>query len=148
MKRPSVIWDSLSKKAQRRLVRRGVVPCSDEPCFDELKDAGLVVEVAYNKWQWTEDADEVTSYGAQALFWQVDHLQEQLLYFTECQLATVEELEILARPPKARLRRHRDIAEKMVMQVRLHKMTPEDASRARCPRVQDLLTEKAIDKKL
>jgi hypothetical protein len=141
----SAIWDSLSKKAQRRLVRRGVVPWPDEPCFDELKDAGLVVEVAY-KWQWTEDADEVTSYGAQALSWQVDHLQEQLLYFTECQLATVQELEGLARPPKGRLRRHRDIAEKMMMQVKLHNLTSEDASRARCTRVQDLLTEKAIDK--
>lgn len=47
-------------------------------------------------------------------------LEDSFLYFLDCQLATVEELEMLSRPPKNRLRRHRGIARKMIEKARQH----------------------------
>ncbi len=41
-----------------------------------------------------------------------------LAYFTECQLATVEGLRDMKRPPKGELRRHESIAAKMVQACR------------------------------
>lgn len=56
-------------------------------------------------------------------------LQDHFLYFLDCQLATVEELEMLAKPPKARLRRHRGIARKMIQAARKHGLPVDNLSR-------------------
>lgn len=70
--------------------------------------------------------------------------QDAFVYYTECQLATVEELEGLARPPKARLRRHRALAEGMVEHCRLlgyHPTTCSLSAAQTCTRVRDALAE-------
>ena len=56
-------------------------------------------------------------------------LEDSFLYFLDCQLATVEELELLARPPKGRLSRHRGIARKMIEKARAHNLPTEEMSR-------------------
>ena len=47
-------------------------------------------------------------------------LEDSFVYFIDCQLATVEDLEMLGKPPKGRLRRHRGIARKMIETARAH----------------------------
>lgn len=60
---------------------------------------------------------------------QCDTLEDSFLYFLDCQLATVEELETLAKPPQGRLRRHRGIARKMIEKARAHNLPVEGMSR-------------------
>lgn len=55
--------------------------------------------------------------------------EDHLLYFLDCQLATVEELELLKSPPKGRLDRHRGIARKMIQAARSHKLPVDEMSR-------------------
>lgn len=59
-------------------------------------------------------------------------LEDSFLYFLDCQLATVEQLEMLKSPPKGRLRRHREIARKMIERARAHgiDLSREDRVRA------------------
>jgi hypothetical protein len=47
-------------------------------------------------------------------------LEDSFVYFLDCQLATVQDLEMLKNPPKGRLRRHRGIARKMIEKARAH----------------------------
>jgi len=56
-------------------------------------------------------------------------LEDSFLYFLDCQLATVEDLEMLSKPPKGRLRRHRGIARKMIETARAHKLDLSEMSR-------------------
>ena len=56
-------------------------------------------------------------------------LEDHFLYFLDCQLATVEELEMLKHPPQARLRRHRGFARKMIEAARKHGLELADMSR-------------------
>ena len=50
----------------------------------------------------------------------LDSLEDSFLYFLDCQLATVEELQGLRRPPQRRLDRHRQLARKMIERARVH----------------------------
>lgn len=75
-------------------------------------------------------------------------LIRQILHLAECQLATVEEFEMLKRPPKARLNRQRTIANQhlqMIRQYGIDKIILRDSktySAARhCPRVIERLQE-------
>ena len=45
-------------------------------------------------------------------------LEDSFVYFIDCQLATVVDLEMLKNPPKNRLNRHRGIARKMIETAR------------------------------
>lgn len=56
-------------------------------------------------------------------------LEDRFLYFIDCQLATVEDLEMLKNPPKSRLERHRAIAAKMIETARGHKLLVDGMSR-------------------
>jgi len=47
-------------------------------------------------------------------------LEDSFVYFLDCQLATVQDLEMLKNPPKGRLRRQRGIAKKMIEKARAH----------------------------
>jgi hypothetical protein len=68
-------------------------------------------------------------------------LEQRFAYFTECQLATVEDLEYRARFPKGELQRHREIAEKMVATCREFDVKiPQAFGGPRCPRLSKLLT--------
>ena len=58
-------------------------------------------------------------------------LEDHFLYFLDCQLATVEELEMLKNPPKNRLRRHRNIARKMIQAARKDGYPVESLSRVK-----------------
>lgn len=65
-------------------------------------------------------------------FWdQCETLEDHFLYFLDCQLATVEDLELLKNPPKSRLRRHRGIARKMIQAARKHGFPVDEMSRVR-----------------
>lgn len=59
----------------------------------------------------------------------LDSLEDSFLYFIDCQLATVQELETLKRPPAGRLRRHREIAKKMIERARAHGIDLSNESR-------------------
>lgn len=56
-------------------------------------------------------------------------LEDTFVYFLDCQLATVEDLQMLARPPKSRLRRHRGIAKKMIERAKAHGIEVSGLSR-------------------
>lgn len=56
-------------------------------------------------------------------------LEDTFVYFLDCQLATVEDLQMLARPPKSRLRRHRGIARKMIERAKAHEIDVSGLSR-------------------
>jgi len=58
-----------------------------------------------------------------------ESLEDFFLYFLDCQLATVEELERLKSTPKSKLRRHRGIAEKMISAGRKCGLPVDDNSR-------------------
>ncbi len=59
-------------------------------------------------------------------------LEDHFLYFLDCQLATVVDLEMLKSTPKSRLERHRSIARKMIDAGRAHKVAGlEDMSRVK-----------------
>jgi len=58
-------------------------------------------------------------------------LEDHFLYFLDCQLGTVEGLEMLKSPPKSRLRRHRGIASKMIDAGRKHGLPVDGLSRVR-----------------
>ncbi len=45
-------------------------------------------------------------------------LEDGFVYFIDCQLATVVDLEMLKNPPKNRLNRHKGIARKMIETAR------------------------------
>lgn len=60
---------------------------------------------------------------------QCDTLEDSFVYFLDCQLATVEALEGLSRPPKGRLRRQRGIARKMIEKARAHSIDLSGESR-------------------
>lgn len=64
-------------------------------------------------------------------------MEDYFLYFLDCQLATVEELELLKNPPKNRLRRHRQIAEKMIFAARRFQLPVNVNSRVRDFEAQD-----------
>lgn len=66
-------------------------------------------------------------------------LMQSFAYYTECQLATVEGLRGLKRPPKGELKRHESIAEKMVRVCREHRIVP-----VKCPRLFERLQEARI----
>lgn len=56
-------------------------------------------------------------------------LEDAFVYFLDCQLATVEGLQILARPPKSRLARYRGIARKMIDQANAHMLDVSEMER-------------------
>lgn len=56
-------------------------------------------------------------------------LEEHFLYFLDCQLATVEQLESLAKPPKGRLNRQRGLARKMIATARAYDLPVHTMSR-------------------
>lgn len=58
-------------------------------------------------------------------------LEEHFVYFLDCQLATVEDLEMLKNPPKHRLERHRGIARKMIATARAYELPVNTMSRVR-----------------
>jgi len=58
-------------------------------------------------------------------------LEEHFLYFLDCQLATVADLEMLKNPPKNRLKRHRGIARKMIATARAYELPANSMSRVR-----------------
>lgn len=58
-------------------------------------------------------------------------LEDHFLYFLDCQLATVADLEMLKSPPKGRLRRHRGIARKMIETARAYGLPVEGMSRVK-----------------
>ena len=62
-----------------------------------------------------------------------------LAWATECQLATVEGLALRKSPPKGELRRHRDIAEKLVAQCIDLKVTPREFCGMTCPRLAEAM---------
>lgn len=62
-------------------------------------------------------------------FHMIRTLENAFVYFLDCQLATVEELQMLARPPKSRLARHRDIARKMIDQASAHMLDVSEMDR-------------------
>ena len=66
-------------------------------------------------------------------------LKDRLMHFTECQLATVEDLYGRPRFPKGATRRHVKIAIKMVDECRIHGVTVEDAKASKCPRLYEQL---------
>jgi hypothetical protein len=69
-------------------------------------------------------------------------LASRLAYFTECQLATVEDLCERKRFPKGELDRHRDIAAAMVQSCRDFAVKlPQSWGGPRFPRLSKLLGE-------
>lgn len=62
-------------------------------------------------------------------FNQLKTLEDTFVYFLDCQLATVEDLQMLAKPPKSRLRRHRVIARKMIERAKVHGIDVSGLSR-------------------
>lgn len=70
----------------------------------------------------------------------LNNLRESFLYFTECQLATVEFLESLKRPGQGQLKRQRHIAQGMVAACRaLPGVTTLELHRISTPRLLKLL---------
>jgi len=69
-------------------------------------------------------------------------LKDRLMYFTECQLATVEDLHGRPRFPKGGRKRHENIAREMVDECWIHGITRDDAKAAKCPRLCDELKER------
>ena len=133
------IWEQLSRKAKNALV---MGERSYMTVRQELYDHGLIEDPDANVQVTTDLGEQVASHGRFAMCNTYDHLQERFMYFTECALASVEELEGLSRPPKSRLRRHRGIADKMLFELKLMKLTADDAKRHKCPRVMEALQEK------
>ena len=78
----------------------------------------------------------------------VDHIftkaEDAFIYYTECQLATVEFLEGLSRPSKSQVRRQKGIAEGMVRQCQILGYDPSHSDLhtvKTCTRVRDALAE-------
>lgn len=67
--------------------------------------------------------------GVSKPFHMLKTLEDTFVYFLDCQLATVEDLQMLARPPKSRLRRHQGIARKMIERARAHGIDVSGLSR-------------------
>lgn len=137
-------WADLSPEAQERVARRAF-PVPSDPVFTELRKAGFICPTS-RPWQWSPKADTELrnaqlAQGLRTLEMErrMSHLEERFIYFTECALATVEELEMLARPPKGRLKRHREIADKMLFELKVLKVTPESIRQARGFRVLEAL---------
>lgn len=66
-------------------------------------------------------------------------LVEIFAHFTECQLATVEGMHMLSRPPKGELRRHEHIAVSMLSEGNRYGLTVEIAERVKCGRTAEAL---------
>lgn len=64
-------------------------------------------------------------------------LQSEFAYATECELATLEELESKTRTPACSLRRHKGICERMVGVCRKHRISPHPS----LPRLSKKLLE-------
>ena len=71
------------------------------------------------------------------------HLRDSFLYYTECQLATVEGLEGRKSTTKLELKRHRLIANGMVEVCRQMLVSVNDLNRIGTPRLKDLLFPKS-----
>jgi hypothetical protein len=71
-----------------------------------------------------------------------------LAWATECQLATVERLEMLSRTPKADLKRHSDIADTMVLHCHELRVTPQGLRGQRCTRLAERLAALETDAEL
>jgi len=71
-----------------------------------------------------------------------NRLKERLMYFTECQLATVEDVRGRSRFPKRGVERHESIARQMVNECAIHGLTSDNAGLAKCPRLFDELKKR------
>lgn len=52
-------------------------------------------------------------------------LEDAFMYFTECQMATVQDLSRRSKFPKGELERHKRIQQMMLDVVQAHKLTPK-----------------------
>ncbi|MEL7494312.1 MAG: hypothetical protein AAGJ95_10175 [Cyanobacteria bacterium J06554_11] len=68
-------------------------------------------------------------------------LGQALAFATECELATVERLNTLAKPPKSQLARHSDIADKLVQQCFALGVEPVGIGKKSCGRLERRLEE-------
>jgi len=134
------VWEALSRDAKRALV---IGENMGRTVREELLGHGLIEEPLQEvDLTLTDKGQKVAKHGRWVTCNTMDRLQERFLYFTECALATVEELEMLSRPPKGRLRRHKGIADKMLLACQTQSLTTEDARRYKCGRVEEALQEK------
>jgi hypothetical protein len=62
-----------------------------------------------------------------------------LAWATECELATLERLKMMKKPPAGQLRRHQEIADTMVFHCRDLKVRAQGLSGRGCPRLAELL---------
>lgn len=64
-----------------------------------------------------------------------------LAWATECELATVEHMKLLKRPPRGELKRHEDIAKKLVFHCRDLNVPPYGLMGRPCTRLMDELSQ-------
>ena len=130
------IWKKLSVGAREALVT-GQRPYMN--LRQELFDHGLIFDPDTPIMEFTDAGCDLAEDGRESLASDHTRLLDRLMYFTECQLATVEYLKGRSRTPKGRLRRQESIGDKMIEECLLQGLKREDAQASKCPRVAEKL---------
>lgn len=129
-------WGRLSPEARKALVT------GQRPYMTlrvELYDHGLIEDPDTAIMAFTDAGLDAAEYGREDIVNHHSRLLDRLLYFTECQLATVEDLNDRSRFPKGEKKRHENIADKMIDECHVQGLRREDAAASKCPRAADRL---------
>jgi len=129
-------WKNLSIGA------RGALVTGQRPYMSlrqELFDHGLIFDPDTPIMEFTDAGCDLAEHGRGSMATDHTRLLERLMYFTECHLATVEDLKGRSRTPKGRLRRLESIRDKMIEECLHQGLKREDAQASVCPRVAENL---------